>query len=313
MRFLDLPGYRIEYASSGWGLAPKIAAQIPKLLSAIKEEQAWLQKVVDEEKIDAVISDNRYGLRHPQIHSVFVTHQLRIKAPFSLADDFLQELNYRYLNAFNECWIPDAGGDDNLAGDLSHPAVMPAVPVSYTGPLSRFAPTDTAENGEHLLLLLSGPEPQRTLLENLFLDELKTYKEPVVMVRGLPGNEEELNVAQNVSVFPHLPAKALQEKISNASLVIARCGYSTVMDLAALKKKSILIPTPGQTEQEYLSAHLMKKNFALCVEQKKFRLKNALALAENFSYQPFPRAENNLENCVASFLKRTAESKASSV
>ncbi|RYZ29530.1 MAG: glycosyl transferase family 28 [Chitinophagaceae bacterium] len=285
LSFLDLPGYRIEYASSGWGLAFKIVAQIPKLLSAIKEEQAWLEKIVEEEKIDAVISDNRFGLHNEKIYSVFITHQLLIKAPVKLAEDFLQGINYQYINKFDECWVPDSKEETNLAGLLSHPTELPSVPTHYVGPISRFNTDQEGTIGDELLILLSGPEPQRSLLEKQLLEELKEYTKPVVLVRGLPGEQETLQVNKNVSVFSHLPAAALEGKIKSASLVISRCGYSTVMDLATLRKKSILIPTPGQTEQEYLANHLMQKNFAFCVEQKKFRLKNALALAQHFSFQ----------------------------
>lgn len=282
--FIDLPGYRIEYAASGWGLAAKIVAQIPKLISAIKEEHSWLEKVVENEKIDAVISDNRYGLYSEKVRSVFITHQLRIKAPVKLAEDFLQELNYQYINRFDECWIPDEEGAANLAGTLSHPEEMPSIPTTYIGVLSRFDADQDKKSESHLLILLSGPEPQRTMLENQLLEELKEWTAPVVLVRGLPGINEKVEVNSNVTVFSHLPAAALENKIKTASLVIARCGYSTVMDLAVLKKRSILIPTPGQTEQEYLAGYLMDKNFAICVEQRKFRLKHALSLAQHFSY-----------------------------
>lgn len=307
LRFLSLPGYRVRYAASALWLAPKIVAQIPRLLSAVKNEQAWLQKVAAEEKIDAVVSDNRYGLHHPAVHSVFVTHQLRIKAPLPWAEDVLQTLNYRYLNCFHECWIPDAEGGANLAGALSHPAAPPQIPVRYLGPLSRFAAHQKANEGNYLLLILSGPEPQRTLLETIFLEELKSYTKPVVLVRGLPGNRDGLPVNENVSVFAHLPAAELQEKIEGAKLVIARCGYSTVMDLAVLQKRSILIPTPGQTEQEYLAEHLMAMKFSLCIEQKKFRLKPALDLAETFPYQAFDTSQNNLQSCIASLVQRLTE------
>ena len=303
MPILPLPGYEIEYAASGWGLAVKIVAQIPKLLAAVKEEHAWLQKVVAEQKIDAVISDNRYGLYHQEVPSVFVTHQLCIKAPLKFAEDLLQEAAYQYINRFAECWVPDAAGESNLAGDLSHPANRPSIPVYYLGPLSRFEKTETKKEGEDLLVLLSGPEPQRTLLEEMFVQDLKEYTKPVVFVRGLPGEEERLAVNANVTVYNHLPAAALEQKIREAGLVISRCGYSTVMDLAALQKRSILVPTPGQTEQEYLARHLQQKNFAFCVEQKKFRLKNALELAEAFPYRPYLNPESNLHAVVKSFVE----------
>jgi len=300
--FLDLPGYEIEYASSAWELPLKIVAQIPKLLAAIKSEEAWLKKIVDEEKIDVVISDNRYGLHHSGIKTVFITHQLLIKAPIKLAEDFLQEINYKYIDQFDECWVPDAEGETNLAGILSHPLNKPKVPLLYIGPLSRFR-IEAAIDGDYLLIILSGPEPQRTLLEEILINDLKEYKKRVIIVRGLPQNPTQLNVADNVTVFDHLAAAELEQKIKGASFVISRCGYSTVMDLAALKKRSILVPTPGQTEQEYLAKHLMQMNFAFCVEQKKFRLTKVLELAAAFQYQFVFSFENKLQAAISSLLK----------
>lgn len=310
LRFLDLPGYDIEYASSAWGLAVKIVAQIPKLLSAIKDEQAWLQKVAAEEAIDAVISDNRYGLHHPEIPSVFITHQLRIKAPWKMAEDLLQEMAYRYINRYDECWVPDAEGENNLAGELSHPAIKPAVPLQYTGPLTRFQKCEGEKDSGTLLVLLSGPEPQRTILEEAILQDLQACTDTVVLVRGLPGEAGALPVGKNVQVYNHLPAAELEQKIRESRMVISRCGYSTVMDLAALQKRSILIPTPGQTEQEYLARHLVQKKFALCVEQKKFRLKQALALAGSFPYQFGVQQESALGAVVKSFIEKVKAGKA---
>ncbi len=303
LTYLTPPGYQIQYASTSWGLAIKIVAQIPKLLLVIKKEQAWLKKVVEENKIDAVISDNRYGLHHPAVRSVFITHQLCIKAPLKWVEGLLQKFNYRYINRFSECWVPDEEAETALAGELSHPKKKPGISLQYLGPLSRFQKGAVKAKGTYLLIMLSGPEPQRTLLEEILLNELKTYTDTVVFVRGLPDAAEPLAVARNVTVYNHLPAAELEQKIGGASIVISRCGYSTVMDMAALQKRSILIPTPGQTEQEYLAKHLMKKGFAFCVEQKKFRLKNALEIAETFPYQFTDRKESKLKPAVRSFIE----------
>lgn len=293
LRFVDLPGYEITYAATSWGLPFKIVAQIPKLISAINREHRWLQKLAEKESIDAVISDNRYGLRHPKIFSVVMTHQLRIKTPFNWLEDALQRLNYIYLNRFNEVWVPDREGQVNLAGELSHPKKKPLVTVQYLGALSRFCGNGNDQE-KHLLVVLSGPEPQRTLLENLVVAELKDYTKPVVLVRGLPQGEGAIKLPQNVAVHTHLATEELACKMKQASFVISRCGYSTVMDVAALKKKCILIPTPGQTEQEYLAAHLMKNNFALCIAQKKFRLLPALELGASFFYKTVDTQEPNV-------------------
>lgn len=281
---LPLQGYHIRYASTSWGLPFRIVAQIPGIISTIKKEQKWLQKVVQQQGINAVISDNRFGLHHPNIRSVFITHQLLIKAPLKIIEAFLQKINYHYIHRFDECWVPDAEGKRNLAGLLSHPPVKPKIALRYIGPLSRFK-TNSSEKEAYVLIILSGPEPQRTLWENQLLRELKEYTGPVVLVRGLPTEGEDMQAPANVLVYNHLPAQQLEPVIGKASFIISRCGYSTVMDIAALQKQSILVPTPGQTEQEYLARYLMKKNFALCVEQKKFKLKTAIALARNFRYR----------------------------
>jgi UDP-N-acetylglucosamine transferase subunit ALG13 len=301
LEYLDLEGYDIQYSRKGWLLPLKIAAQVPHILRAIKKEHSWLKKMVLDHSIDAVISDNRYGLYHHSIPSVFITHQLRIKTGLgSLMDRFIQQLNYQQINKFGACWVPDLENGLTLAGELSHPTIFPSVPVKYINPLSRF--TGLAKKEEkHLLVILSGPEPQRSLWEEMIIHQLHTYKKPVVLVRGLPGNVDLPVVPSFVQVYNHLPAKELENYIQCASFVISRCGYSTIMDLVAMQKKSILVPTPGQAEQEYLAEHLMQYNLALCVPQHKFRLSAALDLAKVFPYQQLSQF-SNLDEVMVGFL-----------
>lgn len=303
LRFIDLKGYRIQYSKNRWTLPFQIGKQIPKILSTIQYENERLEQIVKEHTIHGVISDNRYGFYHKSIPSVFITHQLRIRTPLGkLVDDTLQEINYQYIKRFSECWVPDNETEVNLAGELSHPQKKPSIPLKFIGPLSRLQKMNSAEEKD-VLILLSGPEPQRTIFENLIIQQLSEHKGLGVFVRGLPGETSQLRLSPNISVHNHLPAEELNEKINEASVVISRCGYSTVMDLAAMNKRSILVPTPGQTEQEYLSKHLMKNNFALCIEQKKFRLKNALERSSTFNYQIqnfLP--ENNLDIVIENFL-----------
>lgn len=283
--FLALPGYNIEYGRSRWELLGKMALQIPKILDRIQKENEWLAEAMAEHRFDVVVSDNRYGLYHEDAYSVFMTHQLLIKAPFgSFGEGMMQRFNYDFIEQFDECWVPDVAGTPSLAGVLSHPATMPAVPTTYLGPLSRFRRPAEEVEPKHLLVVLTGPEPQRSILEDLLLEQLKDYTGPILFVRGLPGAEEEPVEAENLTILNHLDSEAMQQAMEEAVLVISRCGYSTVMDLAALGKKSILIPTPGQTEQEYLSTHLMEQGLALCATQDEFQLQPLLQLAEVFPY-----------------------------
>ena len=304
LQFADLKGYNIRYSKNKWSLPFVIGTQIPKIFSAIQYENKRLQEIVKEHSIDGIISDNRFGFYHYSVPSVFITHQLLIKTSLGkMVNGLVQKINYSYINRFSECWIPDYEGENNLAGELSHPWKKPFIPLRYTGALSRFQKKKVTE--KNVLIILSGPEPQRTIFENSLMKQIKKYKQPLVLVRGLPDEKNELKAPENISVYNHLPSEELNQKLAEASVVMSRCGYSTIMDVAVMKKKSILIPTPGQTEQEYLAKHLMKNNFALCMDQNKFRLKNALELFGSFDYRLHDFDSNNkLESVVQDFLNK---------
>ncbi len=284
LSFLSLKGYRIKYAKNG--LTGKILLQIPSILRTIKEENKWLKEQVSKFGFEAVISDNRYGLYHEKAFSVFITHQLYIKSSLGKwSEKVLQQWNYKFINRFHECWIPDEKGENNLAGALSHPAKLPSIPTKYICPLSRFERKNIDEIKNHLLIILSGPEPQRTILENKVVDQIVNYLATATIVRGLPGERNIIPSTNTIHFYNHLSSEELNNEAMKAEFIISRSGYSTVMDIAALRKKSILIPTPGQTEQEYLGSYLMKKQFSFCVDQNNFSLLKNVEEARNFEYR----------------------------
>lgn len=304
--FLQLKGYRVKYASTRSGVIIKIIMQSPRFLKAVKREHEWLKKTVKENNIDAVISDNRYGLYHTEIPCIFITHQLAIKSPLGKwSERLLQKKNYKYINRFAECWVPDLPGDDNLAGDLSHPAVIPKVPVKYIGWLSRFYKRPSQEKTGHLLIVLSGPEPQRSLFETTVIRDIARYEGSATIVRGLPGTHSLLPSTNSIRIYNHLPAKQLNEEMEMAEFVISRSGYSTVMDIAALQKKSILVPTPGQTEQEYLAGYYMEKGIACAALQQFFSLPEELQKARLIPYR-LPKNSNgySLKTTIEDMLSR---------
>jgi len=282
--FLPLKGYRIKYAKNG--LTGKILLQIPSLLRSIREENKWLKEQVNKFGFEAVISDNRYGLHHEKIFSVFITHQLFIKSSLGKwSEKILQKWNYKFINRFHECWVPDEEGENNLSGELSHPVKMPLIPTKYIGLLSRFERKNIDAIKNHLLIILSGPEPQRTILENKVIDQIVNYPATATIIRGLPGERNIIPSTNTIHFYNHLSSEELNREAMKAEFFISRSGYSTIMDIAALQKKSILIPTPGQTEQEYLADRLMKKQFAYCVYQNNFSLLKNVEEARNFEYR----------------------------
>jgi uncharacterized protein (TIGR00661 family) len=282
--FLPLKGYGIAYAKNPKWFALKIVLQIPKIIAAIKNERKQVAKWCAQYHFDLIVSDNRYGFRNEKIKSVFITHQLQIAAPFSWLEKIVQRLNYCYINRFSECWIPDLGKENNIAGKLSHPKTLPEIPVKYIGLLSRLKKI-SAEKKYDFLILLSGPEPQRTVLENNFLMIRNQFTEKVLLVRGLPKAAAELSSTENFVIKNYCAADELSLLMAQSEFVISRSGYSTVMDLICLQKKAIFIPTQGQTEQEYLAETLMNKGFAYSFQQTEKDYYAKIQEAKNFDYK----------------------------
>jgi UDP:flavonoid glycosyltransferase YjiC (YdhE family) len=288
LTFVELPGYDMIYDKNRALTLLRLIGAIPKILIRIKREKAWLSRFLALEEPDLVVSDNRYGLALPGVVCIFVTHQLRIRTSFGrLADALLQRMNYRLIGHFSRCWVPDMEAGDGLAGALSHPAKLPGITTKYIGWLSRFGKISQSDkragregDGPELLILLSGPEPQRTLLEASIMAQTGGVPCRMVLVRGLPAGGPALpNIPPGLTAYDHLPAAELEPLMRKARLIVARSGYSTVMDLARLGRRALLIPTPGQPEQEYLGPFLAGKGLAFCVKQSAFSLRESLSLA----------------------------------
>lgn len=286
LHFLKLPGYQIRYSRSRGWLPLKIIQQLPALLRIVHWEHRWLQKTINEYAVDLVISDNRYGLWTNKIPSVFISHQLTIKAPYNWLEKLIQIINYRYINRFTVCWVPDMEKDQGLAGILSHPVKQPKLRVEYMGLLTRFKGQAT-RGKSRVTVLLSGPEPQRTLLEEKIVEQAKQTQQPITLVRGLPAAEEKLKLPLFIQQYNHLETAELQNLLQQSEPVIVRSGYTSLMELLQLQIKTVLVPTPGQTEQEYLANALHEKGYAVQMSQEIFDLAKAIARSRSHEYR-FP-------------------------
>lgn len=280
---IHLNGYNVNYSRYGSAFMLAIAKQVPTILRTIREEHNWLNEAVKTHSVDAVISDNRYGLYHSDIPCVIMTHQLSpISGMGSMADKMVRKLHYRMLERFNRCWIVDIPNTPCLAGKLSHPSVLPHN-AEYIGLLSQ-AELKNVSSSKHLLVLLSGPEPQRTLLADKLWGQVKNHKGNVVFVEGTENVTVRGGIPQHITYHKRISGDTLAQAISAADMVICRSGYSTIMDLVKLNKKAILIPTSGQTEQEYLGRTLYQEGMFISKQQQSFNLDEALAEAERFTF-----------------------------
>lgn len=256
---IELPAYDVQYSKTKYFFTGKLLWQSSKINDAIKAEQLMLKDLMSQYHFDLIISDNRFGLHHPEAESVFMTHQLRIQTGSRLSDWFAQRINYQYINRFDKCIVPDLAGENNLAGRLSHPEKMPEIPVEYIGPLSRLS-TQKASVECDALFVCSGPEPVRTQFESLFIREAGKHPDlRFALLRGYAAHPIE--APHNVDVRNHASVAEMSLLFAKSKLIVSAAGYSTIMDLYATKRPAVLIPTPGQGEQEYLAKYHAGKRF----------------------------------------------------
>jgi predicted glycosyltransferase len=304
--FLSCPAYDISYSKSTILMPVKLFGQIPGVILTMYKERRWLQKVVKKQKITAIISDNRFGFYHPSVPSVYLTHQLHIKTGYWFTDRIAAFIHRLIIKKYQHCWVPDfADAHHNLAGELSHgQAHQPT--VTYLGALSRFETMPPTEKQYDLLVILSGPEPQRSLFENMVAAQLANTTLQALIVRGLPQQQEHnLHLPTNgcTDIKNHLDSPLLNQAIAASRMVLCRSGYTSIMDLVKLQQPAILVPTPGQTEQEYLARHCMQTQLFYTTSQHHFQLQDAMAKAHQFRNQFVHFNMEQYKNVVQQFVE----------
>lgn len=268
LKALKLPSYNITYSKKASGFKLKLIKDSPHLLRTIKKEKKLTEKIIASENIAGIISDNRFGIRHKKVPSVFMTHQLRV---LSGSTTWLSsKLHQNIIMKFDECWVPDHLGTNNLSGDLGHAEGFQSN-IKYLGPLSRFKKIDLPTKYD-LLVVLSGPEPQHSFLEEKLLDELQYYEGKVCFVKGKIKTQQNKTENKHITTYNFMTSSELEIAINESKLILSRSGYTSIMDYAKLEKKAFFIPTPGQFEQDYLAKKLDKEKVAPYCKQKDFKI-----------------------------------------
>lgn len=283
LKYLECPAYKVRYPSRN--MYRNMLLQLPHIFLTMIREHLWLRRIAREYRINGIVSDSRFGCFHPSLASVLITHQLRLV----LQPNWVSRVvnwGYRHiLHRFDEIWVPDT--PNGLSGFLSYPS--PFSSTRYIGCLSRLHPQLNAKEPEYeLLVLLSGPEPQRSKLEELVVKQLKSLPHlRSLVVQGITDQTEDSVIKGTESkMVSFLAGEDLLKAIHSARIVLCRSGYSSLMDLARLGKKAILVPTPGQPEQEYLGQRCREMDWAKVVEQENLNLSTALSAAEKVNGFP---------------------------
>ncbi|HLN55023.1 MAG TPA: glycosyltransferase [Bacteroidales bacterium] len=272
LTFIRFPGFSPSYSK----YLPQYFAMLlksPVLLFHIIREHRLLNRILKENKIDIVISDNRFGLWNSNVTCVYVTHILRIPLPppWKIFEHIGILLHRMVIKKYDYCMIPDLPGELNLSGKLSHDLRL-TENVRYTGLLSRFD-KETAGTGKfsfrHNSVVLSGPEPQRSIMKAKLVKALHNCETPTVILEGNPEKAGSETRTGNIIFHSHLKTAEMKELLTTSNIIISRSGYTTIMDLVFLNRSGLLIPTPGQTEQEYLAEYLSARGWFKTLTQKR--------------------------------------------
>lgn len=268
---IELPSYNIRYTQKEFWLKLTLLSQSFTILKTVRKEQKLLKKLIEQENLSGIISDNRLGLFSNEIPCVYLTHQVQVLS--GITTFLSSKLHQHFLQKYTECWVPDYKEGETLSGKMGHPQKMNTFNLKYIGPLSRFHQNNSEEIYK-ILVVLSGPEPQRALLEERLLHAFQNYDQgKVVFVRGKIAKNIKKTLRGKLIIYNYLNSQALEKMMNQSELIIARSGYTTVMDVAKLQKKVFFIPTPGQTEQVYLAKRFHKMGLAPYCLQHQFSLK----------------------------------------
>jgi len=295
LKFYPLVSYQASY-SIHIPFMIKILIQIPKFLLAIREEHRMIEQIIKAENIDFVISDNRYGCWSKGIPSVLITHQTNIlmSPSWKWLEGFINWGNQWQIRKFKVCWIPDF--PNGIGGRMTK---SDGLKVKYIGMVSRFEKLNLKKRFD-ILALISGPEPQRTVIETKIRGQLEKSMLNYFIVRGKLDGDDHVRSEKEAN---HLTSEALNEVIASSELIISRSGYTTIMDLCKLGKKAIFIPTPGQTEQEYLAKELKRLGITFYQEQNEFDLTTALEESKKYKgFEGYPDSPNLLAEAIDTIL-----------
>lgn len=270
LKSIELPSYNISYPKNGAYFKWNFIKQIPQILKAISLEKNIVRNLVFEGQIDGILSDNRPGIINDKIPSVYITHQLRVLS--GSTSYFTSKIHQRIIKKYSECWIPDLDNSENLSGKLSQVSALD-INSKYIGILTRMKKIKLPKKYD-ILILLSGPEPQRSFLEKKLIRIFRYQKKSVLLIRGCVDPLQEITKLGAITCYNFMNSKELEKAINSSELIISRPGYTTLMDLGTIGKKAFFIPTPGQYEQVYLAKRMKQLMIAPFCNQDDFSIEN---------------------------------------
>ena len=300
--YYEVPDYSPVYSEKTLSVV-KFVGRLPVYLNEVAKEHRKISQLVRDNGYDRIISDSRFGVYHPDIPSFLIFHQLRFIAPgrIRIFERGTEGFNYLIRRNFVKVLVPDIKEDNaSLSGDLSHDLrYFKDDKIEYLGILCDLKRRELPQDIDYFISI-SGPEPQRTILEKRIMSQLPSLHDASVVVALGKPEERNTTVSRNVKIFNCLGRKQQEDMMNRSRLVITRAGYTTLMELAVLGKKALLIPTSGQTEQIYLARHHLQKGNFYSVSQERLKLARDVKEAEKY---PGIRTKIRAEKAEERFMK----------
>lgn len=299
--FLDWPDVPQPLGRTAAAFYLKAAVAVPWFFAAIADEHRRLRALLRQQRVDRIVSDNRYGIFDASVPSYHVAHSLRFIAPARMRfiELALEYFNHRWFAPLRvrRILVPD-DESPGLSGDLAHNLVFFGPPrLVYLGIVTEVRRLEVPEDLD-AFVTLSGPEPQRTLLERIVLKQVVGLRGRVAVALGRPESRAVRQIG-SATVYDYLPRRTQEEFLNRSRVVVARAGYTTIMELAVVRKRAALVPTPGQTEQVHLAAYHARQGTAHAVPQSRLNLARDIELAGRTAGL---RARSTTDQAVARFL-----------
>ena len=287
LEILELPSYQIEYSKKGENLKWQLLKNSLKTVKAIQQEKKIIKNWIEKYNINGIISDNRLGVFSNKVPSVYITHQLNVLSGNTTW--LTSKIHQNIIKKYTECWVPDSKNTPNLTGELGH-LEKANLNLKYIGPLSRLQKKEIDKKYD-LMVLLSGPEPQRGILEEKLKIEILNFSGQTIFIKGVVEKNQIKEQVDNVTYYNFMSSSELEQAFNESEMVLCRSGYTTVMDLVKLRKKAFFIPTPGQYEQEYLAEKYKAEGLAPYAIQDDFTMEN---IKEIDNYRGLPQIDSEI-------------------
>jgi uncharacterized protein (TIGR00661 family) len=289
VEYIDIPDY-----APPRGIEPRtffigFLLRSPKLQFTIRRELRAVLKLLAKKRYDVILSDTRYGIYHRKIPSFFITNQLRLMNPYRFRTlELGSELYNRFFfKRYCGIIVPDFADQDDLGGDLTHNLrLIDMSKIHYVGPISDFKPRELPQTIDYLISL-SGPPLERALFRQTILNQLASLNGNIAITTPEHNLDSKSSClirkvqsdARKINVYTYLSRMDRELLLNRAKLLISKIGFTTLSDMAVLRKKALFLPTPGQPEQLYLAQYHNTKRTFRCVLPTKLNLATDVNLA----------------------------------